>query len=46
MLKYNIQAVNKVAKHVIKVTDTVFKPFQSKTQYNEDAENDKANCTS
>ena len=27
MLKYNIQAVNKVAKHVIKVTDTVFKPF-------------------
>ena len=42
MLKYNIQAVNKAAKHVIKVTDTVFK----QTQYNEDAENDKANCTS
>ena len=49
MLKYNIQAVNKVAKHVIKVTDTVFKHGQfilEQTQYNEDAENDKANCTS
>ena len=49
MLKCNVQAVNKVAKHVTEVTDTVFKHGQfilEQTQYNEDAENDKANCTS
>ena len=49
MLKYNVQAVNKVAKHVTEVTDTVSKHGQfilEQTQYNEDAENDKANCTS
>ena len=48
MLKYNVQAVNKVAKHVTEVTDTVSKHGQfilEQTQYNEDAENEKANCT-
>ena len=48
MLKYNVQSVNKVANHVSEVTDTVSKHGQfilEQTQYNEDAENEKANCT-
>ena len=48
MLKYNVQSVNKVANHVSEVTDTVSKHGQfilEQTQYNEDAETEKANCT-
>ena len=48
MLKYNVKTVNSVTKHVAEVTKTVSshgKFIVEQTQYNEDAEIDKANCT-
>ena len=48
MLKYNVKAVNTVTNHVSEVTNTVSshgKFILEQTQYNEHAENEKANCT-